>query len=442
MRTESQAHLRSASGSSSSAGGVPSLADLDRPADDGRLAAAPSSSSSSASPFAASPSPSSSTPDGVGAPSSSSSSGVVLGVADAPAPPVVPDFAVRLLIPDSAAGTVIGKHGSVIRALCENSGAIIRLSPVLQAGEVGVGYGVQERLVAVSGTGASVVSACVSIFHTLSADLRNFLYANPTVVYGQPYARGASSSPSSSSSSFGGSQASYAGPGDGRPRMGGARGGRGANSGSGAGGGWGAQQSLPQQHGDYGGGGGRAPHHAFPGVLEAPRGPYAASSSDAQHYPRQQQSQAHTQHGFVPGVEHMHHLTPQAAAAAAAAASYAVHAEGFRQGTSSQLPAPFDFSAGGGTGGRFPWGGAAAPQYMLPSHMTPPLPNMAGYAPAPGSYGRAGVAQHMQSLRFPHEGQGGGGQQGGPRTAPNNGGLPSTDGAADVSARFASMGIQ
>jgi hypothetical protein len=77
------------------------------------------------------------------------------------------ELTIRLLIPDMSAGSIIGKNGAVIRAICDVSRTTVRLSPAENRIP-----GVLERLVSVSGSDASIKIALTSIFATLSADLR------------------------------------------------------------------------------------------------------------------------------------------------------------------------------------------------------------------------------------------------------------------------------
>ncbi len=79
------------------------------------------------------------------------------------------EFVFRMLIPEASAGAVIGKHGTIIRSLCETSRATIRLSPPERPAP---GLASGERIVAISGTRASVVAAAVAVFLTLVGDPR------------------------------------------------------------------------------------------------------------------------------------------------------------------------------------------------------------------------------------------------------------------------------
>jgi hypothetical protein len=76
---------------------------------------------------------------------------------------------VRLLIPDHSAGAILGRSGETIRALCDSSGATIRLSP---ADRRWAGMGSQERMVSVAGMLESVLAAVDAVFVTLGADAR------------------------------------------------------------------------------------------------------------------------------------------------------------------------------------------------------------------------------------------------------------------------------
>lgn len=98
---------------------------------------------------------------------------------------VDPHFKVRLVVPSGSCGGIIGKGGSIIKSLIEESGAGIKISPLDSTFP-----GLYERLVSVNGTLGDQMRAIELILlkltedsHYLQAATTPFQYAVPIIAY-------------------------------------------------------------------------------------------------------------------------------------------------------------------------------------------------------------------------------------------------------------------
>jgi predicted RNA-binding protein YlqC (UPF0109 family) len=96
----------------------------------------------------------------------------------------------RLTIPTEAAGLLIGRQGSAIRAMSEESGARVSIS----ASDAADALTTQERVVSISGRAAACINCAALLLAKLAEEPNNARYAHP----GSKYPR--SSSPSASAS--------------------------------------------------------------------------------------------------------------------------------------------------------------------------------------------------------------------------------------------------
>lgn len=118
---------------------------------------------------------------------------------------VVTRMAVKLLIPETAAGLVIGKGGENVRSITEQSGALIKLS---HKGDVAAG--VNERIVVIVGGGTQAVHGAVLVFRQLREDPSRSSYSNLSTHY--PVAGGMPQSPGLSPRGNGGGSPHGAAP--------------------------------------------------------------------------------------------------------------------------------------------------------------------------------------------------------------------------------------
>ncbi|KAL7587512.1 hypothetical protein Lser_V15G36445 [Lactuca serriola] len=93
-----------------------------------------------------------------------------------------PRSKVRLIVPNSSCGGIIGKGGSMIRSFIEDSGANIKISP-----QDHNYIGLNDRLVTVIGTLQQLVQAINLILFKLSEDLYYLQSIGPPFPYAAPY---------------------------------------------------------------------------------------------------------------------------------------------------------------------------------------------------------------------------------------------------------------
>ncbi|KAI3517183.1 hypothetical protein L1887_16394 [Cichorium endivia] len=93
-----------------------------------------------------------------------------------------PRSKVRLIVPNSSCGGIIGKGGSMIRSFIEDSGANIKISP-----QDNNYIGLNDRLVTVIGTLQQLVQAINLILLKLSEDLYYVQSIGPPFPYAAPY---------------------------------------------------------------------------------------------------------------------------------------------------------------------------------------------------------------------------------------------------------------
>ncbi|KAI3695935.1 hypothetical protein L1987_78940 [Smallanthus sonchifolius] len=93
-----------------------------------------------------------------------------------------PRSKVRLIVPNSSCGGIIGKGGSMIRSFIEDSGANIKISP-----QDNTYIGLNDRLVTVMGTLPQLGQAINLILYKLSEDVYYVQSVGPTFPYAAPH---------------------------------------------------------------------------------------------------------------------------------------------------------------------------------------------------------------------------------------------------------------